>query len=77
LLACSSTCSGVLGCYSSYSITVYTLPSVTSIINSSTVIYSNTSLTITSNGIQFQQSGHVYDVSGGTPIDLGTIGGPC
>ena len=76
LLACNSTCAGVLGCYSSYSITVYTLPSVTSITNPSTVIYTNTSLTITWGGF-FQQSGHVYDVTTGTPSDLGTIGIGC
>jgi hypothetical protein len=79
LSVCASTCSGggVLGCYGSYSITVYTLPSVTSITNPSTVIYSNTSLTTPSNGIQFQQSGNVYDISGGTPTLLGSFGSPC
>ena len=78
LSGCSSTCSGAtLGCYSGYTITVYTLPSVTSIINSSTVIYTTAALTTTSNGIQFINSGHLYDVSSGTPIDFGTVGDSC
>ena len=76
LSGCTNTCSGVLGCYSSYSITVYTLPSVTSITNPSTVIYTTTALTTTWSGF-FQQSGHVYDVVTGTPNDLGAVGDGC
>jgi hypothetical protein len=76
LSACGGTCQGVLGCYGSYNVTVYTLPSVTSITDPSTVIYTTPELTTTWFGF-FQQSGHVYDVTGGTPDDLGVFGSEC
>jgi hypothetical protein len=76
LAACTNTCSGVLICTGSYSVTVYTSPSVTDITDPSTIIYTNTALTTTWSGF-FQLGTHLYDVVAGTPSDLGVVGSGC
>jgi hypothetical protein len=82
LLACGDNCGGptpkkFLGCFSSYSKTVYTSPSVTSITDISTVIYENTALTTTWSFGYFEESGFIYEVLNGEPSVLGPTGQLC
>jgi hypothetical protein len=81
-LACGDYCGGpllkdFLGCFGSYSKTVYTSPSVTSITDVSTVIYENTALTTTWSSGYFEESGFIYEVLNGEPSVLGPTGQLC
>lgn len=78
IIECNTPCSGgQCACTSPSSITVYTSPSVTSLTSPTTVIYTNSSLTTTFEGF-FRDTGEVYDVTSGVPLQYCTIGvDPC
>lgn len=77
--SCSSgPCSGgQCACAGATSVTVYTSPSVTNLTNPGTVIYTNTTLTLTFEGF-FSTGTDIYDVTSGIPTQYCTVGlDPC